>query len=229
MTTRYLYLDVFLLSVLGLFLGIKQVPGEEPPPNASSAASTESSGEKQWRPLFDGKSLDGWRVTQFGGEGDVYVEDKTLHLGFGSPLTGVTSTRGDLPKTNYELRLQAQRVDGTDFFCGLTFPVAESHCSFIAGGWGGALVGLSSIDGEDASQNQTRLSRAFRPKTWYTFRVRVEPNRIQVWIDDDRVIDQNIEGRKISLRPEVDLSRPLGICAFDTHAAVRDFAVRTLD
>lgn len=225
MSIESLHCLFFAAFIVAAPVSSQTLCGQEP----ASQTAVELSEEKAWRSLFDGKSLQGWQVTQFGGEGDVYVEDKALQLEFGAPLTGVTSTHDRLPKTNYELRLQAQRLDGTDFFCGLTFPVGDSHCSFIAGGWGGALVGLSSIDGQDASENQTRLSRAFRQKTWYTFRVRVEPDRIQVWIDDERVIDQNIEGREISLRPEVDLCRPLGICAFDTRAAIRQVELRTLE
>ena len=93
-----------------------------------------------WNKLFDGKSLEGWEVTNFGGEGDVLVEDEAIILGFGSSLTGVTY-HGDLPRTNYEVRLDAMQVEGIDFFCGMTFPVADSYCSFIVGGWAGAVVG----------------------------------------------------------------------------------------
>jgi hypothetical protein len=48
---------------------------------------------------------------------------------------------------NYEIKLEAKKVTGNDFFCGMTFPVGDSFCSFIVGGWGGPVVGLSSIDG----------------------------------------------------------------------------------
>ena len=79
-------------------------------------------------------------------------------LDFGSSMTGVTYQGKDLPRTDYEIRLEAQRIDGTDFFCGLTFPVHDAHLSLIVGGWGGSLVGLSSLDGKDASRNETRPS-----------------------------------------------------------------------
>ena len=174
----------------------------------------------KWRPLFDGKTLDGWKISQFGGEGEVYVEDKQLMFDFGSSLTGVTY-KGKAPQSNYEIKLEAKRLDGTDFFCGLTFPVGQSHCSLIVGGWGGALVGLSSIDGFDASENDTTQSMSFKRGQWYRIKVRVEDQRIAVWIDDKQIIDQDIEGRQISIRPEVELSRPLGLCAWETRAAMR--------
>ncbi len=199
------------------------------PPRATRDGSTSAETDVQaepWQSLFDGKSLAGWSITQFGGQGDVTVTDQQLVLGFGSSLTGITSTRTDLPHTNYEIRLEAKRQGGSDFFCGLTFPVGNSHCSLIVGGWGGALVGLSSLDGVDASENETQRSMVFRKQTWYGIRLRVTDRRIQVWIDDKRIIDQVIEGREISVRPEVELSRPLGICTWETQAALRNLAIR---
>jgi hypothetical protein len=180
-----------------------------------------------WKPLFDGRSLEGWKLTNFGGEGDVDVEDGKIHMDFGSSLTGITY-KGKFPRTNYEVRLEAMRVDGVDFFCGMTFPVEKSYCSFIVGGWGGAVVGLSSIDDEDASENDTTTYRKFETGKWYRIRVRVTPERIQTWIDDKQVVDQNIVGRKISTRTEVTLSQPFGICAWETRSALRKLQVRKL-
>lgn len=180
-----------------------------------------------WRALLDGKSLAGWKSAQFGGEGEVTVEDGKLRLAMGDTLTGVTYT-GTLPKTNYEIRLQAMRVEGIDFFCGLTFPVADSHCSLIVGGWAGAVVGLSSIDGKDASENETTKFMKFETGRWYRIRVRVTPTRITAWIDDKEIVDQVITGRRITTRNEVDLSKPLGISAWQTKAALRDIQLRLL-
>jgi len=180
-----------------------------------------------WQPLFDGKSLEGWKITDFGGQGEVYVEDRQLMLEFGSSLTGVTCTK-ELPKTNYEVRLEAMQVDGIDFFCGMTFPVGDSHCSFIVGGWAGAVVGLSNIDGRDASENETTRYMTFKNKVWYRVRVRVSPERIQAWINDKKIVDQVITGRKISTRPEMDLSKPFGIAAWQTRAALKNIELRVL-
>lgn len=184
--------------------------------------------DKGVRSLFDGKTLKGWKVTNFGGEGPVKVQDGTIVMDFGSSLTGITY-EGSLPTTNYEISLEAQRVDGTDFFCGLTFPVAKSHCSFIVGGWAGGVVGLSSIDGQDASQNETTRFMSFKTKQWYSFRVRVEPERIQAWIDKERVVDVIIKDRKITTRVEVDSSKPLGVACYETRAAVRNIQLRELN
>ncbi len=181
-----------------------------------------------WQPLFDGKSLAGWEPTNFGGQGDVEVKDGAIYLAMGSDMTGITSARDDLPNMSYEISLEAQRVKGSDFFCGLTFPVGESPCSLIVGGWGGATVGLSSLDGADASQNETTRYMSFERGRWYRIRLAVMPERITAWIDDEQVVDVATSGKKISIRPEVDRSRPLGVASWCTTAAVRDLKIRKL-
>ncbi len=199
----------------------------EPPAAVPTTEPAKDAKDKEgdWRDLFDGKSLRGWRSTAFGGEGNVYVEHRAMMLDYGSSLTGVTYT-GELPRTNYELRLEAKRLGGTDFFCGLTFPVGPSYCTLIVGGWGGAVVGLSSIDGKDASENATQRTMAFEQGKWYPIRVRVTDEAIGVWIEGKQVIDQPLADHTLSLRPEVELCRPLGICTWDTRAAIRKLQLR---
>jgi len=182
----------------------------------------------KWRDLFDGRTLADWKVTNFGGEGDVSVKDNQIHMDFGSSLTGITYTGKALPRTNYEISLEAMKVDGVDFFCALTFPVEKSHCSFVVGGWAGAVVGLSSIDGKDASENKTTRYMNFDSERWYKIRVQVTPKNISAWIDEKQVVDQDIVGHKISLRGEVDLSTPLGIAAWETRSALRKIRIREL-
>jgi hypothetical protein len=178
--------------------------------------------------LFDGKTLDGWQATPFGGEGECRAQDGVLVLEPGSPLTGVTSTRTDLPSTNYEIELEARKIKGIDFFCGLTFPVADSHCSLIIGGWAGSVVGLSMLDDQDANNNETRRLKRFEKQRWYKIRLRVTSNRIVAWIDDEQIVDQDIVGRRLGVRNETLLSRPLGICSFETQAEIRQAKITLL-
>jgi hypothetical protein len=56
----------------------------------------------------------------------------------------------------------------------------------------------------------------------------VLPARITAWLDDEPVVDVNTAGRRIGIRPEVELSRPLGIAAYRTRAALRALAVRQM-
>lgn len=179
-----------------------------------------------WQPLFDGRSLANWEPTPFGGEGAVKVDNGQIILGTGRSLTGITWTGRDLPKTNYEISLEAMRVEGHDFFAGVTFPVGDSHCSLILGGWGGTVVGLSSINFQDASENETSQSIDFTNGKWYEVRIRVTPEKIQTWLDGRQIIDQALKDNKISVRMEVEASKPLGIATWKTKGAVRNIRLR---
>ena len=128
---------------------------------------------------------------------------------------------------DYEIALDAMRVSGSDFFCGLTFPVSNSFCSLIVGGWGGSLLGLSSIDGMDASENETTKFLNFERGKWYRIRVRVTKDRIEGWLDKEKLVDVVTKERRISLRAgEIEMSTPLGICSWQTTGAIREFKMR---
>ena len=185
--------------------------------------------EPTWISLFDGKTLDGWRVTDFGGTPEeVHVEAGTLVLDMGSAgMSGVTRTR-EVPKVDYEVQMEAMRVQGSDFFCGLTFPVKDAFCSLIVGGWGGSLIGISSFDGMDASENETTTSMEFENGRWYTLRLRVTDGRLQAWIGDKRVIDARPGERRIGVRLEMENSKPFGLSTWHTKAAFKDIRLRLL-
>lgn len=178
--------------------------------------------------LFDGKTLTNWKEIDFGGQGPAEVKDGQIVIDMGEPLSGIQWTGPALPKVNYELTLEAMKLQGNDFFCGLTFPVKESYCSLILGGWGGGVTGLSSIDGMDASENETTDFRSFEKKRWYKVRVRVTDDHIQAWIDDDQIANVDFTDKRISLRIEVDISKPLGISTFRTASAIRNVKLREL-
>ena len=122
----------------------------------SGAAVAAEPSSADWRPLFDGRSLGDWKPTPFGSEGEVSVVEGAIRIAMGFDLSGITFA-GEIPRQHYEIALEARRVEGHDFFCGLTFPVGDDPCSLILGGWGGGVVGLSSIDGEDAAHDIREL------------------------------------------------------------------------
>ncbi len=178
-----------------------------------------------WKPLFDG-SLAGWRETKFAGAGEVECRSGLMVFKMGDPFTGVNWTN-EFPKMNYEIALDAMRVMGSDFFCGLTVPVGDAFCSLIVGGWGGSLVGISSFDGMDASENETTKFVNFETGRWYRIRLRVTADRIEGWLDKDKLVNVVTTGRRISLRPsDIELSKPFGLCAWQTAAALRHIKVR---
>ncbi len=180
--------------------------------------------------LFDGKTLGNWKTTDFGGQGKVYVKDGSIYLEQGNDMTGITWA-GPLVHTNYEITLEAMRVSGSDFFCGFTFPVNENHCSLILGGWGGSLCGLSNIDYYDAANNETTRFVAFENDKWYHVRLRVTPNRIQAWLQEEGeepLVDMDITDRKIDTRAEMDLCQLMGVATWQTAGAVRNIQLRKL-
>ena len=177
--------------------------------------------------LFDGAGLGQWKVTDFGGQGDVHVKDGAIVLEMGSYATGITWT-GPVVRMNYEITLEAMRVEGNDFFCALTFPVADKPCTLVLGGWGGTLCGLSTIDYYDASENPTTTFYSFKKQTWYHVRLRVVANRITAWLDGEELVDLDTTDRRIDIRAEMDLCQPLGIATWVTTGAVRNIYLTKL-
>jgi hypothetical protein len=181
-----------------------------------------------WKHLFDGKTLDGWKPSFTDNSGKVHVKDGAIVLEEGTKMTGITYAGKDFPKTEYEVVLEAKRVKGRDFFATTTFPVGDGFCSLVVGGWGGRLVGVSSINGADASENETTGSVEFKEDTWYRIRIRVTEKKVECWIGDEKVVDVERKGRKFSTRIECDDCQPFGIATYDTVGAVRDVRVRQL-
>ncbi|HUS92403.1 MAG TPA: DUF1080 domain-containing protein [Phycisphaerae bacterium] len=203
-------------------------------PVAAAAANAPKPPEgKGWIALFDGKSLDGWKVPKFGGDGKVYVKDGAIHIERGDMCSGFTYDDANgpmpkLPKEDYELVVDAMRVEGDDFFCGLTFPVGKDYISLIPDGWAGSVTGLSCLDDFDASMNETTQDLEFKNQQWYRFRCRVTRTHITCWVDDKQIIHVARGDRKIGIRGEVEQSCPLGVATWMTHAAVRGIWVRVL-
>lgn len=215
------------LITLGLLASSGFLRGEDPPP-APAPPAADNAPLNIWRPLFDGKTLDGWKVTDFGGQGEVCVQDGAIVMGMGSMLTGITH-QGEFPRCDYELRWEAERLDGVDFFSTLTFPVGDMCCSLVVGGWGGAVVGISCLDYADASQNETTRYMKFSKGQWYRFRLQVRRDRLQAWIDQEPVVDVDIRDRKLATRIEVKRSEPLGFATWETRGAVRKIEYRQLE
>lgn len=178
--------------------------------------------------IFNGKSLDGWEITNFGPQGPVSLSDGRVVLGMGDGCTGINWT-GDFPTTNYRVTLEAMRINGNDFFCGMTFPAGNDFCSLIVGGWAGTTVGLSCIDGKDASENITTMLMKFERKHWYNICLEVTENKIKAMIDSTEVVNFTIGRSKLSVRPEVELSKPFGIASWNTTAAIRNIRLQRLN
>ncbi|MDZ4861144.1 MAG: DUF1080 domain-containing protein [Candidatus Hydrogenedentes bacterium] len=169
-----------------------------------------------------------FRVSEFIGSGGVWTEGDVVHLVQGNDMTGIV-WGGPLPSMNYEVSLDAKRTDGDDFFCGLTFPVGKDPCSLVVGGWGGRLVGISSLDWLDASENGTASWRDFAKDQWYSIRLRVTPGKIEAWIDGEQLVDVDTEGRGVGIRFEMEPTRPFGIATWRTSGAIRNMRIRAFE
>jgi hypothetical protein len=192
------------------------------------AAGGQAQSTPEWVSLFDGRTLAGWKEAPYTGRGQVSVKDGMLVLGKGR-TTGIALTR-EFAASGYEVRFEAARLAGNDFFAGVTFPVGETFCFWVNGGWGGSVVGLSNLEGNDASENDTSTVRDFVQGRWYRFRLAVTATRIQAWIDDDLVIEVDHKKRKVELQfDETDLGKPFGISAYGgTVAGLRKIEYRRL-
>jgi hypothetical protein len=212
---------VLVLTSLATPPVVSQTQSPKSPPTAGPDKAA-------WKTLFDGKSLDGWKPSEFFGAGKVRIVDGTIVMEQGKSMTGITFAGKDFPRSDYEITLEGKKLAGDDFFCTTTFPVGKDYCSFVVGGWGGTIVGLSSINSEDAASNETSKSMDFKRDKWYRFRIRVSEHRIETWIDDEKMVDQDISGVRVSTRIECRLSQPFGIATYETTGAVRNIRLRSL-
>jgi hypothetical protein len=200
-------------------------------PVISQTPEQEPSAKTEWV-LFDGKSLNDWEMVDMGGSGEVTLEGGQLIINQGDSLSGAVYKKvEELPLINYEITLQAKRLQGVDFFCGLTFPVGDlKKCAtLVCGGWGGSVTGISSIDDMDASSNATGTYQRYEDNKWYSFRLRVTTENISAWLDDKQIVDQDIKDRKVSLREgPIDAYMPLSITTFNTMAAIKNVRMKAL-
>ena len=180
--------------------------------------------------LFDGKSLEGWKVIDqfvFKRHGKVSVKKGELILEKGSAGTGIAWQK-EMPKIDYEIRLEAKRIEGSDFFCGLTFPVHDDYCTLILGGWGGGATGLSNLDDFAAIENATSNFLEFKNGQYYPVRLRVTSKKIEAWVADKKIVDVDPTQHRLSIWWEQEPARPLGIATWYTSAAFKKIELEVL-
>jgi hypothetical protein len=184
--------------------------------------------------LFDGKSMTGWKNSEFAANGGGSVDTAfeggpVLIVDQGEVLSGITYTN-PVPVVDYEVSLDAMKLSGSDFMCGLTFPVKKNHATLVLGGWGGGVVGISSIDGADASENETTKYLKFDKNKWYHVRVRVTVHKIEAWLDEEKIADLETDGKRIEMRPgEIESAVPLSLSTYQTRSAYRNVQLKKLN
>lgn len=181
--------------------------------------------QSPWRAL----PLEGthWESVSLGGEGEVEFDEQGVLMRFGSPLTGVRWL-GDALPDSYEVEVRAARIDGNDFFCGLNLPIGTDSATVVLGGWGGALCGLSCIDGMDASMNATRSFQDFSRGEVHVLRVRVDPQEVYAEVDGAELFRHTRGEGVLSLRAEVQPVGSFGVTCFQTTARIESVRWRPI-
>jgi len=182
-----------------------------------------------WEPLMDGKTLAGWDIVRFGGEGEPYIRNGVLVLpmAVNGLMTGVCWDGALLPEKNYEIYYEARRTEGNDFFGSISFPYKDMYATLIVGGWAGTVCGLSCIDGRDASENETTKYIHFKDHQWYPVHLRVTTDSIRAVIDTVQVVNIATAGRKIHLRGGT-MASDLTLYTYLTTGEIRNLRMKKL-
>ncbi len=228
-----MWVSAILIVTAGCFINEEvSIPPPASAPAAAASRPVDLTGAPagEWTPMFDGRTLNGWRVLTekaFVGHAEVAVRDGAIHLQPGQLQTGI-GWAGGFPRDNYEVTVEAMRTEGSDFFCGMTFPVGNEPCTLIVGGWGGMVVGLSNVDHMHAAENVTTNSQSFEKNRWYAIRLRVAPAKIEAWIDGNQMIALERAGHTFSVWWEQEAAKPFGIATWCTGAALRNIRMLRL-
>jgi hypothetical protein len=184
---------------------------------AIALAATAACGEPV--PIFDGKTFAGW-------EGDT---EKTWRIENGEIVAGdVTKQqpRNEFLATvkryeNFELRLKI-KLTGTEGFvnAGVQFrteriPNHHEVSGFQADfghGYDGALYDESRRNKILAQPDKETLAKASKPGEWNDYRIRVEGDRIQLWLNGVQTVDYTESDPKIA---------KTGILALQIHGGAK--------
>ena len=226
--SKYLALVIALSVVIGMFLLIRKSPGQHEQLVIEEIDVLQDVPEG-WEMLFDGKSLSGWEIVRYGGEGEPYVKNGVvvLPMAVNGLMTGLCWVGEPLPTNNYIIYYEARRTEGHDIFAGLSFPYGETFASLIFGGWGGIVNGLSSINGYDASENETTRHFILTDNQWYQVQLRVTTDSIRAIVGTEQVIDIATAGKDIHLRPGLS-NTGLTLWSYLTTGEIRNLRIKKL-
>ncbi|MCY3021135.1 MAG: SUMF1/EgtB/PvdO family nonheme iron enzyme, partial [Planctomycetota bacterium] len=179
---------------------------------------------QRWISLFDGKTLDGWELQKGkdGEKGKARVEAGNITLTEGNPAAAI-QWKGQFPTTNYEIELEAMRIQRIYCFCALAFPLGRQSATLVVGDAGGKVVGLDGVDGKDAWQNITGRRMDFEGMRWYRVRLRVTEPRVEAWVDDTLMVDLPTAGHQFGGQtPSITLF------TYKADGAIRNIRFRVL-
>lgn len=213
------------LAVIGLLV-VLSLNGTPPPPGP---ARTEGRTARVIRPLprdangweimFNGKDLTGWEVVAE--NRIVGASEGQLNLAASQLSTDIRWTYDDFPSVDYEVKVEAKRVEGEGAFCHMVFPIEACHC-FLVIGAEGDIVALDRVDGLGILdiKNETARRMHFERNRWYRVHLRVTREKVVVLIDGKEEI--NVAADRLSLPTAWMFLRPFALGTWQTTATVRD-------
>ncbi len=159
-----------------------------------------------------------------------------LHAGRVLNLVKYEGKEELLPREGYEIAWDGMRLEGADFFSTLTFPVGkpdkdgkDTCVSLVTGGWGGWVLGISSIGHQFANENETTKSVEFETGRWYRFTLQVTPEVIRLLLDGKEQFKVDVRDRALTMHPsDVRRCMPLGFSTYQTTGAIRNLQIRKL-
>lgn len=193
---------------------------------------------ENWIELFDGKSTQGWKPNS--DEGAYRVENGVLRLQATHPENrGHLFYVGDDEQLelfkNFELEIVAQGEPNSN--SGIFFHTDWETRDKVLHLANGYEVQLNSTKKEKRKTGSlydvVDISEAIIDDTkWFTVRIRVEDKRIQIWLDDNPVIDYTEPENVLSKRSEKRKGRVLreegGAIALQAHDEKSIFYFRSI-
>ncbi|CAN5287029.1 hypothetical protein BH09BAC3_BH09BAC3_37580 [soil metagenome] len=158
---------------------------------------TEAQTKDGWKLLFDGKSLDGWRIFK-GKENDTWeVADGTIHC---KPVSEASSKRSDLMTTeqyqNFELVFDWKIPTGAN--SGVIYHVTEEYDLPYASGPEYQIIDDAGYPGGVEPKNQTASNydvdvpsenKKVNPiGEWNTSKIMINNNKVEHWINGEKVV-----------------------------------------
>jgi len=132
---------------------------------------------------------------------------------------------GDPQWTDYQFTVEARKTGGNEGFLVLVRALSNREFYWAnLGGWGNVGHALErGIGGQDRWGSVTRrYNGEIETDRWYRIRARCEGPRVQVWLDDQLVIDYTDDGRG-------PVRGRAGVGTWQTQTQFRHFKVTSLD
>ncbi len=213
-----------------------QPPAATPPAQVAPPATTQvpavppvAPAEEPW---IAGNELGDWQPLETASQAKVSMKDGVLTMGNGDGVSGVHyAGKRPLPVVDYEISWEGMKLDGVDFFASATFPVRDlkTCVTFVNGGWGGGVTGISCIDDMAANENNTTAMVSYKLNQWYKFRVQITAELLAAYVDDKEVCKISIKDKKVGMRyGDIESCAPLGFATYQTKGAVRNLKFRKL-